>query len=279
MSSPDPSPSPQQRPPAGWYPDPDNPESTQRYWDGQGWTDSYAPIGAAVADPTDPPRPLGVAEGVAVAGLTLIAVLAAFALVAYARYVGILGDEIDGNGADPAELEEARDLVDAATVAFSVALFPLGPAVFLPWFYRAYLNLGRLGLRNLRYTPGWAIGSWFIPILNFFRPKQIANDLQRATAGGSLHSAGKLEAEPVAPLVNWWWALWLATLLIGFGGAQYLSNDDAFSQTLVFDSLSDERAFYSWQIVTAGVTIVAAILAVLVIRRITRDQHAVMGPS
>jgi MFS family permease len=33
-------------PPAGWYPDPDNPDAARRYWDGRRWTDSRAPVEA-----------------------------------------------------------------------------------------------------------------------------------------------------------------------------------------------------------------------------------------
>ena len=33
------------RPPAGWYPDPENPDSERpRWWDGQRWTDTHAPV-------------------------------------------------------------------------------------------------------------------------------------------------------------------------------------------------------------------------------------------
>ena len=32
--------------PAGWYPDPDNPQAARRYWDGKGWTGNRAPLDA-----------------------------------------------------------------------------------------------------------------------------------------------------------------------------------------------------------------------------------------
>jgi hypothetical protein len=271
-------PPPPQLPPAGWYPDPDDPESTQRYWDGERWTDSYAPVGTPLVDPADPPRELGPAQWVAVAGLTLVAVLCAFNIVADARHIAVLNDRIDGDASAAVQAEDTRDLVDAAWIALSVALFPLGPAVFLPWFYRAYTNLARLGVRNLRYTAGWSIGAWFVPVFNLFRPKQLANDLQRATGGGELHSTGRIDANEVSPLLHWWWTFFLASAFLGLGSTEYLSDDDSFGDTLfAFDSLTDERAFYVWQIVTTSVTIVAAVLAALVVRMVTRDQHAVIA--
>lgn len=42
--------------PAGWYPDPERDDGTQRWWDGERWTDHRAP-GAAPAPPAAPPPP------------------------------------------------------------------------------------------------------------------------------------------------------------------------------------------------------------------------------
>ena len=89
-----------------------------------------------------------------------------------------------------------------------VGYLVIGPLTFIPWFHRAYSNLPRLGFRELRYAPGWAIGSWFVPILNLWRPKQIANDIYRgsdpAQAPGS-----NFWKEPITPLLGWWWGLFI----------------------------------------------------------------------
>lgn len=53
----------QPRPPAGWYPDPDQPV-TQRYWDGSAWTEQRAPLQSG-----------GVGTGVVVGGLCVAGVL------------------------------------------------------------------------------------------------------------------------------------------------------------------------------------------------------------
>jgi hypothetical protein len=52
---------------------------------------------------------------------------------------------------------------------------------FIRWFRRAYLNLPALGAASLRFKSWWTIGGWFIPIANLFRPKEIANDIWRAS--------------------------------------------------------------------------------------------------
>ena len=60
---------------------------------------------------------------------------------------------------------------------------------FLFWFHRAYRNLPALG-GDRRYGTGWAIGSWFVPFLNAWRPKQIVNDIWRESGARTTDEYG-----------------------------------------------------------------------------------------
>src|SRR5918996_1017093 len=88
-------PPPAQLPPAGWYPDPHNPETTQRWWNGTEWADAYAPIDTPIVDPHDPPRPLSRLQAVAVAGLIVVAFLEAFNVYADGVYLSVVNDLLD----------------------------------------------------------------------------------------------------------------------------------------------------------------------------------------
>src|SRR5207249_4328581 len=82
----------------------------------------------------------------------------------------------------------------------------------------AYVNLPRLGAGPLRLTTGWSIGAWFVPILNWIRPKQIVNDIWRTTAPE--RPTGVQTAPDVSPLVHWWWGLWVSVgWLVGIGAS------------------------------------------------------------
>jgi hypothetical protein len=48
-------------------------------------------------------------------------------------------------------------------------------------FRRAYRNLPALGAESPRFSSGWAVGAWFVPFLNLVRPKQIMDDIWRAS--------------------------------------------------------------------------------------------------
>lgn len=110
-----------------------------------------------------------------------------------------------------------------------IGIFILVGIAFLVWFRRAYRNLPSLGARWLRFAPGWAIGSWFVPLLNLVRPKEIANDIWRV----SDPSLPPELDDPalggrVSPLLDAWWA---AFLLFG-GFARVVARSDESATTV-----------------------------------------------
>ncbi len=52
---------------------------------------------------------------------------------------------------------------------------------FLKWIYRAYKNIKGFGAEGLRFSPGWAVGYYFIPILSLIRPVQVMSEIWRAS--------------------------------------------------------------------------------------------------
>jgi hypothetical protein len=96
--------------------------------------------------------------------------------------------------------------------AFELAVLLATPIFFIRWFHAAYRNIAALGATELRFKPGWAIGSWFVPFLSLWRPKQIADDIWRASAPDSPHAQGLAWRQSNATaLLTLWWALWLTS--------------------------------------------------------------------
>ena len=103
------------------------------------------------------------------------------------------------------------DSVD--TIYFSLgALFLFGliacGITFIRWFRRAYYNLKLLPYRT-RHGDGWAAGSWFVPILNLFRPYSMIKELFE----GSSHMLRKDPAVEELPresrIARIWWGAWV----------------------------------------------------------------------
>lgn len=51
---------------------------------------------------------------------------------------------------------------------------------FLAWFSRSYRNLRALGAEGLEYSPGVAVGWWFVPIGNCWKPFGVAVEIWKA---------------------------------------------------------------------------------------------------
>lgn len=133
----------------------------------------------------------------------------------------------------------------ARTAPVSMLLFVATTVVFLCWFRRCRLNAELFAPRTHKYTTGFAVGAWFIPVAMWWIPRRIALDVWRVTgpAGGTW-------------LINAWWMAWLAKTLVAAIALQFQSHPTGYS-------LYDQ---------TAG--IIAAALAVVVIRQVTARQDA-----
>ena len=81
----------------------------------------------------------------------------------------------------------------------------LGTAVLvLSWIYRANYNARELGASDMEFTPGWAVGWYFVPIAWFWKPYQAMRETWKASANPS-----DWRGQPVASMLHWWWILWI----------------------------------------------------------------------
>ncbi|GLW47300.1 hypothetical protein Stsp02_29620 [Streptomyces sp. NBRC 14336] len=197
-----------------------------------------------------PPRWLAVviAALLGLAGLTGV-----FAIVAGIRLYGVIDGEAGFLTTDAQDLHGALSLWETAG-KFQGGAYILCGALFIQWFYRTRRALGLLAPDRFRHAAGWAIGAWFVPIVNLWVPYRIAFDMW----GGAspLPSDGQPHRAPVWP-VNLWWALFAGNALFSrWCAARFDSADDlaelrqAAVQYMICDSL---------EILAAG----AAILFVL----------------
>src|SRR5688572_6359973 len=75
----------------------------------------------------------------------------------------------------------AADMADTVLGLVFFVLFVIATVFWCMWVYRTYRNLPALGAEGLNYSPGWAVGYYFIPVLNLFRPFQVMRETWRAS--------------------------------------------------------------------------------------------------
>lgn len=140
---------------------------------------------------------------------------------------------------------------------------------FCIWTYGAARNARAFGA-GLGETPGWAVGSYFIPILNLWKPYQILASIWR----GSDPRGGSREPELLsggAPPPWWfltWWITWLASRLGAFWASKLLqsaNNPDEIANGL------------HWLIGSLALEVIAAFFLLTVVWRLTRRQEERAG--
>lgn len=123
---------------------------------------------------------------------------------------------------------------DALDVLSIVGMLEIASALVLAggviyFFFQAYRNLERIGAREFRYPLSQTIWTWFVPFLNLFRPKQIANDIWRASTSFSPDRPGGWRDKPVTGAMLAWWIFWLAGSWLETRGFFYSLEEQSVS--------------------------------------------------
>ena len=150
---------------------------------------------------------MGLAEGIDLLGqrakLVKILLIAGFVVI-----MGTLAGQVAGLQGS-ISLDESVELTGAAALYAAVgltdALLTLVTIVFFSmWIYRAAANIVVAGTVGFDYTPGWAVGWFFIPIANLFKPYAAMRQIWNAS-----HGRQGDQLEQAEGLLAIWWGCWL----------------------------------------------------------------------
>lgn len=141
-----------------------------------------------------------------------------------------------------------------------VAVYIATVVAFLMWLYRSYENLPNFCVRrnDIQYSSGWAVGSFFIPFVNLVVPYRAVKELWSKSVPNSLEMFSEPAPPPLFPL---WWAAWLIS---NFANNIYLRFSWRGQLTPEVDA--------TLGVFTGLLDILAAILAIMVVREIDKQQ-------
>ncbi|MEX2323615.1 MAG: DUF4328 domain-containing protein [Acidimicrobiia bacterium] len=110
--------------------------------------------------------------------------------------------------------EEATLGIDGILTLASLTIIVL----VVVWWYQAYLAIQRLEPSGLRWSPGWAIGGWFIPFANLVIPKRVLDEVDRVSFTAEDGSIDGWRERPTLRVAAVWWGFWVgAVALRGIG--------------------------------------------------------------
>ncbi|MDR1190157.1 MAG: DUF4328 domain-containing protein [Verrucomicrobiales bacterium] len=210
------------------------------------------PHGLTTASYTFTKNPLGLTQALKVMlwiylGVTVISLLSDFAQMS-----------LVSSGSVSLEAAESNDARQRIIGWLGLGVYIVTGVIFLKWKYRANLNCRGFGATDMRFTPGWSIGWYFIPFLNFVRPYQVMKEIWKVSSNPS-----NWQTQKGSPILGWWWTLWLVSCFLG---------RIVFHMSKNVNSPSSLEAATMASIISSMVTISLTIVAVTLVSRIIEKQ-------
>jgi hypothetical protein len=195
-------------------------------------------------------------------GLALLAVASLLEVVFDAWHLSVLSRDLSVPANAQAYLD-STDRLDAMAIAVGLGSL-LCAVTFIVWTRRAYRNLPALGAGQ-RFKPGWAVGGWFVPFMNLWRPKQMVNDIWRTgdPRAPRVLQPSRYEHVRVPRTITAWWLLFILGNLAG-----------RLLWSTSLDTVAHERLFTERDLTSSAIDIVTLLLALWVVRSLTRRQQA-----
>ncbi len=165
------------------------------------------------------------------------------------------GDEVDAN-----PMGFALALIIFLLAVFELLLYIATVVFFCVWLYRAYANLKVFDpLNGLDYSPGLAVGGFFIPFANLVIPYRAVREVWQKS-GTPEESAFSLPSPPaIFPL---WWTFWILAGVVG-----------KISMRLSFDESVPHSTATVIGIGAGALSVFAAVLAFFVVDAIDKKQE------
>ena len=153
------------------------------------------------------------------------------------------------NGRSFLTISEAESAISISIFFFSIS-FLFSAIFFIAWMYKAYKNLATFGKTD--NSLALTIWGWFLPLVWYFIPFELMNEMWVKFQRGS---------KAQSKLSLWlWWGLCIIFPILWYMGMQEISTNFNLGITELF--------------VSNGLALFAAILGILVIRKITIFEQA-----
>lgn len=229
----------------GWYPDPEDARYL-RWWNGYQW-EQRQPAPMPGGGPTWARVPVSrgftrLASLIGVLlGLTMVTFVAQLGLAAWG--VSMVDDAVVTGDVDRLDTYDGADMT--LNVVVVVAMLVTG----ILWMIWQYQLARSAQPGELTRGPGMHAFSWIIPVVAAWFPFQNVKQLWM------LHAPLRSRT-----ILGWWWAAWIAGLVLD---RVFLASYDST------DTVGDVKGLMVLEGVTAAVGLVAAFLAIRVVRTLT----------
>lgn len=208
-------------------------------------------------------RPLSIPALVATAVFLALGLITVVSMVSTVAEIGLLQQIANGETISQADASR-NDSRQALLGYLYIGGLVVAAISFLVWLNHASANLAALGADGQRFSPGWAVGWWFVPIFWLWRPYQVVKEVwQGSYPVTGADGPADWRDTPVSPLLGWWWAAWLVSNWLSVITARLFFSGDTVQELIRADWLS---------VVSNAISLGALALVIVLIRQITSNQ-------
>jgi len=148
-------------------------------------------------------------------------------------------------------------------------LLSIPSILFLFWVYYSNANLWALRIRDIEFSPGWAVGYFFVPFFNIVKPISIVKEIWELTYTGTA------EDEPAYLkrgdlLVGLWWCTYI---LANISNQPFTMPDYDYK----IPSAASIKWYFVCFILFCLLSITSWILSIVIVRTISRKQQEMKG--
>jgi hypothetical protein len=149
------------------------------------------------------------------------------------------------------------DLAASVAALLNLAAMVVVGVLVLKWIYRTNRNAHALA-DGLQISPPWAVGWYFVPIGNLWKPFQAMRETWQVSADPKGWSS-----VAVPGLLRWWWGLWLVSNWLSAGSFRLAADAHTVGALLVSDFID---------LIVAAIDMPLVVVLILIVRRLGEMQ-------
>ena len=200
----------------------------------------------------------GVAAQVSVAVASLLMFGVGASGIVFAGSVRSAGD----GWVDRAVPLDGEALWAALSVLSLLALLVAAPIVIV-WLFRTSKAMTARGAEGRRWSPGWAIGSWFVPFANLILPRLVVAEIEKCVSEpySGTPIGDRWATHQRFTMGDVWWFLWVAGNVVSYLGT--VAGNPTVDTAGRYATYVTIGSMGSFVVAVAGVVLVLEIRAIV----------------
>lgn len=163
---------------------------------------------------------------------------------------------------------ETNDQRQQIVGIFQGCIYLIFSVLFFGWIHRANYNARQLGAKNMKFTPGWAIGWYFVPIAFLWKPYQAMKEIWKASK-----NPDNWEPQSISPILSWWWFFFIIDVFLGRMVLKSVMRAKELDDLIWASALSNVSDLFSIPLIILTIVLVSRIYEMQRAQRYTSAQQ------